>query len=153
MTKVHLRPILSGLANIIHGRILPDVGEGFLVVRRQQSLVGADRCDARLDRLFIERIHHLLVVQTPREFGRRKRIANRVGLPRIRLVDLDIALSTSSIQPGCLGVITVWASRRLDPAKSLTICRVLAICSLESSHHVGSSNGAPLSSASWVSLS
>ena len=62
-------------------------------------------------------------------------------------------MSTSSIQPGCLGVMMVWASRRRDPAKSLTMSRVLTICALDRSHHVGSSNGAPVSSASWVSLS
>ena len=89
MTKVHLRPILGGLADIVDRRVLPDAGEGFLVVRWQQALVDADRGDTRFDRLLVERIHQLLVVEPPREFGRRERIADRVGLPRIRLVGRD----------------------------------------------------------------
>ena len=39
-------------------------------------------------------------------------------------------------------------SRRLDPAKSLTMSRVLTICAFDSSHQVGSSNGAPVSTVS-----
>jgi hypothetical protein len=52
-----------------------------------------------------------------------------------------------------LGVITVCANKRREPAKSLTISRALAICSFDNSHQLGSSNGAPLRSAMVVSLS
>ena len=47
------------------------------------------RVDAGLHRLLVERIHHLLVVEPPWELGGRQRIADRVGLPGIGLVDLD----------------------------------------------------------------
>src|SRR6516225_12003739 len=40
--EVHLRPILGGLADIVHSGVLPDAGERFLVIRRQKTLVSAD---------------------------------------------------------------------------------------------------------------
>jgi len=51
--------------------------------------VNTDRRDARLNGLLIERIHQRLVVETPRKFGRRERIADGVALPRIRFVGRD----------------------------------------------------------------
>src|ERR1700756_2459219 len=52
--EVHLRPVLGGLADIVHRRVLPDVGERFFVVRWQKSLVNADGRDAGFDRLLVE---------------------------------------------------------------------------------------------------
>ena len=49
--------------------------------------------------------------------------------------------------------MTVWASSRREPANPLMSARALTICSLDSSHQDGSSNGAPDSSATLVSLS
>ena len=87
--EIHLRPILGCLSDVPNGCIFPDAGERFLVVGRQQSLVDAERVDAGLHRFVVERIHHLLVVEPPRELGGRQWIADRIGLPGIRLVDLD----------------------------------------------------------------
>src|ERR1700704_1789427 len=46
--------------------------------------------------------------------------------------------------------MTLCASRRREPAKSLMVSRALTICSLDRSHQLGSSNGAPLKSAMLV---
>jgi hypothetical protein len=51
--------------------------------------VDAQRVDASLHRFVVERIHHLLIVEPPWELGGRQRIADRVGLPGVGLVDLD----------------------------------------------------------------
>src|SRR5215831_12240436 len=59
--EIHLRPVLGGLADIPDSRVFPDACERFLVIGRQQALVDAYRRNARVHRLFIERIHHLLV--------------------------------------------------------------------------------------------
>ena len=61
--------------------------------------------------------------------------------------------STSSIQPAFFGVNTEWASRRREPAIRLMAARAATIWSLLSKSQVGSSNGAPDSSATLVSLS
>ena len=68
--EVHLRPVLGGLADVPGGGVLPDAGVRLLVVGRQQALVDADRGDAGLHRLLVERIHQLLVVEPPRELRR-----------------------------------------------------------------------------------
>src|SRR6516162_11935687 len=39
--EVHLRPILGGLADIVHSGVLPDASERFLVIRWQKTLVSA----------------------------------------------------------------------------------------------------------------
>ena len=58
---------------------------GLLVVRRQQSLVNAYGGDARLDGLLVERVHELLVIESPEraELGRREGIADGVPLPAV----------------------------------------------------------------------
>ena len=61
--------------------------------------------------------------------------------------------STSSIQFGYFGVMTVWPSMRVLPAILLTARHAFWIASLESNHQDGSSNGAPDSSEILVSLS
>src|SRR5215470_18924436 len=49
--EVHLRPILGGLADIVDGGVLPNVSEGFLIIRWQKTFMSADGRDARFDRL------------------------------------------------------------------------------------------------------
>ena len=61
--------------------------------------------------------------------------------------------STSSIQPLRFGVKTEWPSRRREPAIRLMAERAVAIWSFLRRSQVGSSNGAPESSATLVSLS
>src|SRR5580765_6532681 len=61
--------------------------------------------------------------------------------------------STSSIQFAFLGVNTEWVSSRREPLILLIDARAIAIWSLVRTSHVGSSNGAPVSSATFVSLS
>ena len=63
-----------------------------------------------------------------------------------------MALSTSSIQPGWLGRTTAWPSMRVDPAVELTISVASAIWSLDRNSHDESSNGAPESTVTFVSL-
>ena len=87
--EVHLRPILGGLSDVPRGGVFPHAGERLLVIGRQQPLVDAQRVDAGLHRFVVERIHHLLVVEPPWELGGCQRIADRVGLPGIGLIDLD----------------------------------------------------------------
>src|SRR5262249_39568406 len=87
--EVHLWPILGGLADIVDGGVLPNVSEGFLIIRWQKTFMSADGRDASFDRLLVERIHQLLIIEPPREFRRRERIANRVGLPGVWLVGRD----------------------------------------------------------------
>src|SRR5262245_19624889 len=85
----HAGLVLGGFADVRSGRVLPDAGERLLVVGRQQSLVNADDVDAGLLRLLVEGIHHLLVVEPPRELGGAQRIADGVGFPGIGLIELD----------------------------------------------------------------
>ena len=59
-----------------------------------------------------------------------------------------------AIKPaGWPGVMMKWDMRRLEPANLLTSARVDAICSLVRNQSSGTSEGAPLSAAIFVSLS
>ena len=55
-----------------------------------------------LSGLVVEGVHHLLVVQAPRKLGWTERVADGVGLPRIRLVDRDRLVDLLH-PPGLLG--------------------------------------------------
>src|SRR5262245_8953318 len=92
--EVELRPVLGGLAQVPDRRVLPHLWPRGLVVGGQQSLVDADRVDARLRRLLVERIDELLVVEPPvrLELGRKEWIADRVALPAVRLERRDGAV-------------------------------------------------------------
>src|SRR5262249_46625670 len=83
------RPVLRRLADVPGGCVFPDARERFLVVGWQQALVDTYRRDARFGRLFVEWVHHLLVIEAPRIFRWRERVTDCVGLPRIGLVDCD----------------------------------------------------------------
>src|SRR2546426_1979627 len=64
-----------------------------------------------------------------------------------------MARSTPSIQPGCPGVMTAWPSiRRVPPPTRLTMSTASRICVLGRNSHDLSSKGAPLRSATEVSL-
>ncbi len=82
-----LRPVLRGLAQVPHRGVFPDLRPALLVVRGQQALVNADRSEAGLHALLVERIDALLVVQPPVRtlLGEEDRIADGVALPAVGL--------------------------------------------------------------------
>ena len=64
-----------------------------------------------------------------------------------------MARSTSSIQPGCLGVNREWNRSLRVPATPFTVTLACLIWSLVRNQFFGSSKGAPLSRPTRVSLS
>src|ERR1700728_2326315 len=92
--EADLRPVFGSLADVVGGCIFPSVWHGIHIVGGKQPLVDAYSGDAGLDRLLVEGIHLLLVVETPRIASgfRQNRIADGVTLPTRRLQNLDRAV-------------------------------------------------------------
>jgi len=63
--EIELRPILGRLADIADIGIGPQMRELLFGGGREQTLMDADVLDPRFHRLFIERVHQLLVIGVP----------------------------------------------------------------------------------------
>ena len=150
--EIELRPILGCLEQVPWGLVLPNARPALFVIRRHQSLVNAHGPDARLIDLFVEGVHQLFVVEPERvlRLGR-QRVADGVQLPTgwrtfgERLVHL--------VHPAGLPGGDDRMTQHARAARGgVDHVHRFVICSLGRIHHDGSSKGAPLNTATEVSL-